>query len=206
MKLVVPSRSSKNLLEKATAEYQNQLPGSPGESHLLARGISQQSIEHFRLGYVNSPISGDERYKGRLSIPYLTVTGVVTMRFRTTTDEDPKYLSVSGDPGRPFNVADLSGSAIFLTEGEIDAITLHQMGYASLGIPGATQWNSLYCRLLRFRRTYLLADGDKAGRDFAEAVGSDIRGLTVLHMPSGEDVNSMFVNKGISYFEELING
>ena len=128
------------------------------------------------------------------------------MRFRTTTDEDPKYLSVSGDSGRPFNVADLSGSVIFLTEGEIDAITLHQMGYSALGIPGATQWNGLYCRLLRFRRVFLLADGDKAGRDFAEAVGSDIRGLTVLHMPSGEDVNSMYVAKGSKYFEELISG
>jgi len=126
------------------------------------------------------------------------------MRFRSTTDEDPKYLSVSGDSGRPFNVADLNGSAIFLTEGEIDAITLHQIGYSAIGIPGATQWNVIYSRLLRYRSVTLLSDGDKAGRDFAEAVGSDIRGLTVLHMPSGEDVNSMYQLKGAEYFEELI--
>lgn len=206
MKLVVPSRSSKNLLEQATSEYQSQLPESPGESHLLARGISQEAIQHFRLGYVASPISGDERYRGRLVIPYLTVSGVVQTRFRTTTDEDPKYLSSSGDSGRPFNVASLAeaGSFWIITEGEIDAITLWQLGYNAIGIPGRTMWDRLYVRLLRHRRVILLADGDKAGRELAEDVGNDLPGLTVIHMPAGEDVNSMYNKHGAAYFKEIL--
>jgi len=206
---LVPPRSTKNLLERASAAYQSQLVGSPGESHLLERGITKETIERFRLGFVDSPLLGDERFYGRISIPYQTVTGIVSIRFRVTTatktETTKKYLSSAGDPGRPFNVQSLDriNKICYLTEGEMDAIILDQMGLTSIGIPGAQAWNPIFGRILRHRNVVLLADGDKAGRELADTVGKQTR-IKVVSMPADEDVNSMYLNLGADKFLEWI--
>jgi len=201
---LVPPHSTKNLLERATEVYRSQLPGSPGEFHLSGRGITIETMQKFRLGYVADPLLGDEYYIGRISIPYLTASGVVSVRYRTAAEAKPKYLSSPGDVGRPFNVLALgSNNKVYVTEGEMDAITLDQMGLTAIGIPGATQWQRVYGRILRFRTVVVLADGDQAGRDFADAISRDIR-VKVIHMPDGEDVNSVYCSMGEEKFLEWI--
>jgi DNA primase len=202
---IVPPYSTKQLLEKATEEYQNQLRASPGLSHLLVRGFTEDTIQKFRLGYVEAPLSGDEKYVGRISIPYQTVSGVVALRYRTVIDERPKYLSMDGFKTRPFNVAALGlSSTVYITEGEMDAITLDQMGLCAIGIPGAQSWQSAYRRFLRFTRVILICDGDEAGRNLADRVTQDVPHLKVINMADGEDVNSIYVALGEQRLKELI--
>lgn len=200
----MPSRSTKITLEKATQEYQSQLTGSPGASHLLVRGITNETIERFRLGYVEVPLLGDERFVGRISIPYLTVSGVVQLRYRTTLEGwKPKYDQYKGEGTRPFNVSTIgSQETIYIVEGEIDAITLDQAGYSAIGIPGATNWSKVYRRILRHHSCVVLADGDKAGREFADRVSQDVRCKTIV-FPDDEDVNSLYA-KHPDYLMELI--
>ena len=204
----VPSRSLKNLLEEHTTEYQSQLSGSPGESHLLERGVTPEAIQHFRLGYVGEPAQGDDYYRGRISIPYTTVTGVVSIRFRSLeVDPEKKYLTVQGESARPYNVDCLKkAKLLILTEGEIDTIICWQMGLASLGIPGADAWNPLWARFLRFRKVVMFADGDDAGKRCAATVKKDVPSLIVFSMPWKKDVNDMYLDKGETYFRSLLNG
>lgn len=211
---VVPSRSTKNGLEIATAEYGRQLSGSPGESLLLERGITKETQAAFRLGYVESPLTGDESYQGYITIPYLTVSGVTTMRFRKTEGDGPKYLSFPGDIGRPYNVGSLYGAGpIFVTEGELDAVVGHQCGLLTVGFPGAQSWTHkvdgrsigrVFSRLFRFREVFVLADGDEAGKMFAETVRKDVEGAKVIEMHPGGDVNSMFLEHGEQYLREWV--
>lgn len=193
-------------LETATAEYQDQLKGSRGESALSERGISTETQEAFRLGYVECAVPGDERFTGYISIPYLTVNGVVSMRFRQCATEDgPKYLSVHNDLSRPFNVSNLfHDGPVFITEGEMDAIIGDQCGLLTVGFPGAQSWRPVFARMFRFRQVLVLADGDSSGRQFANTVAKDIYGSRVIDMGSKEDVNSVYVHYGERYLREWV--
>lgn len=154
---------------------------------------------------MDTPISGDESYVGHISIPYLTAAGVVSMRYRKVTGEGPKYLSVHGDKGRPYNVGSLlKGDPIFITEGELDAVVLTQIGVAAVGLPGAATWRNVFSRLFRFRVVYVLQDGDDAGQQFGETVCKDIPGSKGIDMGAGRDVNSIYLDHGVSYLKEWI--
>lgn len=197
MTFVLPSRTMKDGLEQATQDYQLQLKESPGEQSLLSRGITRESLEDFRLGYVANPSPGDDRFEGHIAIPYLTVSGVVTMRFRRVIGEGSRYNGHSGAQAWPFNVRALQTEGpIFVCEGELDAIVATQCGLPAIAFPGANSWKRVYGRMLRFHEVYVLADGDEAGRKFAEAVARDVPGTKIAEMPPGEDVNSVFLSSG----------
>lgn len=202
MDVIVPSVNTKNILELSTKEYETQLPESPGEQSLLARGISRETQNHFRLGYVESPLTGDSSYRSRITIPYLTITGVVAIRYKaSTTESRSKVLSSPGDSGRPYNVAALSGvGPIFICEGEPDTWTAWQLGMNALGFPGAEAWRSTYSRMLRFHQLRVFAHGDTAGRKFAEEVARDCAGTQIIDLPDKQDVNSLY-QQDPEYFE-----
>lgn len=139
-------------------------------------------------------------------IPYLTSSGVVQMRFRRMGDGGAKYMGDKGVKGRPFNTMALSSNSrvVYLTEGEIDAMTLAQMGLPAVGIPGADLWNPLFARIFKWRKVIILVDGDTdiirdgktAGGLFADAVSRDLSEYLVVSMPDGEDVNSVYCLEG----------
>lgn len=146
------------------------------------------------------PLPGDGEYAGRLAIPYITADGsVVDMRFRSLTQEGPKYLSKPGAVSRLFNVKDLltSSDTIYLTEGEIDAMTLHQIGIPAVGIPGANQ-HQRHWRLLfeDFDQIRVICDGDQAGRDFGKRMAAEVENVTVIHLDDGLDVNEIYTSGG----------
>jgi hypothetical protein len=78
--VLVPSDSLRTSLELATARYEQSL--DQAARYLEERKISLQVARDFRLGVVSDPLKEHEGYTGRLAIPYLTPTGVATIRFR----------------------------------------------------------------------------------------------------------------------------
>ncbi|MBP2972703.1 toprim domain-containing protein [Mycobacterium tuberculosis] len=86
---------------------------------------------------------------------------------------------------------------IAITEGEIDAITAQVCGLPAVGVPGASMWKPYMRELfLGYRTVYILADGDDAGTQFANAVAATLANSRVIPMPPGEDVNSLVISKG----------
>jgi twinkle protein len=99
-----------------------------------------------------------------------------------------KYLSIDRDKGKKkirvekncqpclfgWQALNLSAREIVLTEGEIDAMTLHQYGYNALSLPfgggeaGKHNWLVYeYDRLSHFDRIYLCLDQDEVGKKTA---------------------------------------
>ena len=167
-------------------------------------------IARFRLGFVAEPEVGHEYYRDRLAIPYLRRSAagdwsVVSMKFRAVpgiSDSGKKYLGLSGDSDRLFNTVDavLSEDWIAITEGEIDALTASAYGIPAVGVSGATKWKDHWTEIfLGYEMVYVLADGDKAGQDFAEMVAGKLRGapVAIIPMDDGEDVNSMISKYGV---------
>lgn len=196
------SSAQKQLLERASQAYEANI--HLAEEYLAKRGLSLADARNARLGVVVEPVQGHEYFRGRLSIPYVTQSGVVDIRFRTLAHDEPKYLGLPAARTGMYNVKDLltSSDYIAVTEGEIDALTLHyKVGIPAVGLPGANSWKSHYRRLLQdFDTIYIFSDGDQPGRDFAKTIAKEVRGVVALEMPEGEDVNSMFLAHGRDYF------
>lgn len=200
------SASQKELLGKAAAKYAESIQAAG--DYLQSRGITKEAALAVSLGVVTEPEPGHEQYLGRLSIPYITKTGVVDLRFRSLNPAvEPKYMGMTGAETKMYNVTDIekAGDYIAVCEGEIDTITLSKLvGIPAVGVPGSNAWKHHYTRLLAdFERVYIFADGDTSGRDFANSLARELP-VTILQLPDGEDVNSMFVSEGKQYFLDRI--
>ena len=100
------SELQKNLLGLATQKYSANI--YQAEDYLRQRGISLEVARLARLGVVVEPEPGQEQFAGRLSIPYVTKTGVVDLRFRSLNPAvEPKYMGMTGAETKMYNVLDI---------------------------------------------------------------------------------------------------
>jgi DNA primase len=211
-----PSLPEKSLLGGAAESYHQQLL-SQKESELyryliVERGLTLETIKHFRLGVAQgqdvSP--NHESKRGWLTIPYLSPTGVLSMRFRRPPDSDhqAKYWSPAGSKSRVFNTNALlnPGHWIAICEGEFDTMAATQAGIPAVGFPGVKSWQP-YCRhmLSGFSRIVVLADNDDKdgqGAKFGEMIAEQLEGVEVALAPPGHDVNSTLKELGIHGLRE----
>lgn len=206
----VPSSSLRAFLEEATGRYLECLPGSPAEEYLIAqRGLTRETIERFALGYVKDPLPGHENMRGRIAIPYLSPSGsVMSIRFRKVGDETKhkKYLSMPHDPPRIYNTTalEMAETGIVICEGEIDTQTSEQVGFPSVGIPGAEAWQRPWYRLfMQYNVVYMFHDDDTAGVKLAETIGAQLDNLRPIPMTGG-DVNSFVRDNGPDALREKV--
>jgi DNA primase len=194
----------KELLGKAAAGYAENI--YQAEDYLRSRGIPLEVARLASLGVVAEPETGHEAFKGRLSIPYITKTGVVDLRFRSLNPAvEPKYMGMTGAETKMYNVLDVERASDFIgvCEGELDTLTLSAcVGIPCVGVPGANSWKKHYTRLLAdFERVFVFADGDQPGTEFARSLARELP-VTIIQLPDGHDVNSMFVQEGVDYFNQ----
>lgn len=194
----------KELLGKAAAGYAENI--YQAEDYLKSRGIPLEIARLASLGVVAEPETGHEAFKGRLSIPYITKTGVVDLRFRSLNPAvEPKYMGMTGAETKMYNVLDVERANDFIgvCEGELDTLTLSAcIGIPCIGVPGANSWKKHYTRLLAdFERVFVFADGDQPGTEFARSLARELP-VTIIQLPDGHDVNSMFVQEGVDYFNQ----
>jgi len=192
------SKSQKELLEKATESYAQNLQEIV--PYLQSRGITEQTATMFRLGFVREPEMGHEPYVGKLAIPYLTPTGVIDIRFRSlNSDGGPKYMSRPGATTHIFNINALSNDSdvLAICEGELDTVVATQAGFSAVGLPGANNWKSFYNRVLAdWSKVILLCDGDNAGREMAKHLSRELDNVFPVFMPEGQDVNDVYLAEG----------
>lgn len=200
------SHSQKELLGRATERYAENI--YQAEAYLKQRGIPLEVARLARLGVVVEPETGHEAFAGRLSIPYITKTGIVDLRFRSLNPAvEPKYMGLTGAETKMYNVLDVerAGDFIGVCEGELDTLTMSAcIGIPCIGVPGANSWKRHYTRLLAdFERVFVFADGDQAGTEFARSLARELP-VTIVQLPDGEDVNSMYVQYGLDYIRSKV--
>lgn len=196
----------KELLGKATEKYAANI--HLAQEYLEGRGISLATARLAQLGVVVEPEPGHEQYTGRLSIPYVAKTGVVDIRYRSLNPAvEPKYMGMTGAETKMYNVLDIeqAGDFIGVCEGELDTLTMSRcVDIPCVGVPGANSWKKHYTRLLAdFERVFIFADGDQPGTEFARSLARELP-VTIIQLPDGEDVNSVYVQHGAGYFYSRI--
>ena len=178
------------------------------EEYLQSRGLTVEEAKLFHLGVVDTPLPSHESYAGRLSIPYITPSGVVDIRFRSITHQEPKYMGIPGAKTTMFNAQAVlnSGNFICVTEGEIDCITVVvKTQYPAVGIPGANNWKPYYTRILDdFETVIVLADGDNPGLEFGKKISRELGNVSIVQMPEGHDVNSIVIKEGGEWLSDRI--
>lgn len=141
-------------------------------------------------------------------------------RFRRLHECDgPKMLSPKGmgSPQSPY----LWGQAVFgqfssdwgqqplwIVEGEVDALSLWQIGKVAVASPGASvwPWGRELAREATRRPIYVVGDGDKAGRQFVNTVHASAPGAITRAAiwPSGMDANDLLLNGCLEAETEMI--
>ncbi len=172
------------------------------------RGLTRESVRSFRLGFVGAePAAGHDDYVNRLSIPYVTRAGLVTIRYRAIVDgHKPKYINPAKDPNRLYNPEAFfqRSSWIAICEGEIDTITATQCGIPAVGVKGVDSWEKWFSRPFKGYRVCILADGDpedavtgrRPGRELVRRIQEDLPEAVPFYMPEGDDVNSYVLKYG----------
>jgi len=202
--------------------YTRQLSqSSEAMEYLVRRGLTEATIDYFRLGYVAEPADGYARYRGAITIPYLNPNrSVRVMRFRfLDPNRKPKYESFKGGSKHLFNVAATAQDKVWVCEGEFDAMILSQMGYPAVAVGGTngftTDWKYLF---VNAEEVSLVFDNDTArkksdGTEFypgqeaanriASILGPVVENLRVLRLPTGMDVTDLYLSDRGS-LQELI--
>ena len=207
MTSLVPSEDMKRLLADRTQEYQSQFEDSQEALTYWVeqRGLSKDLASHLRIGYVETPRPGDQRFQGCLTIPYIQPAGVTWMKFRRLTGNGPKYDAVSGLSGRIYNTPILpTARSLVITEGEIDCATFLEIGIPAVGVPGANSWKKEWNRIFRNRKVIVFCDGDEAGAKLGSTLTNVIYGCRVVEAPPGEDANSCYLKFGPEYLREQV--
>lgn len=165
------------------------------------RGISDKTIDRFRLGWHN----------GWSTIP-IFIDGIF-INFQIRRDEPNKRIKswYRGTGSQLFNsdLLKLTPSVI-IAESPTDAILLQQYGFPAIShTAGATGWSvKWFASFMKLKNIFILYDNDKAGnkgaKKVAEHLGEDrCRVYTFEGYADKYDVGDFFLNGGTS--EELTN-
>ncbi len=191
--------------------------------HLKSQGCDLNlAVEGGLLGLSSKTGRPYDPFRARLMFPIRNTGGECIAFGGRIIDgrDEAKYINSHDSPiykkGEHLYGLDLAAKAIrvtrtvFLTEGYMDVLTLHQYGYENaVGGLGTALTDQQVQRLLGYSpKIMLLYDGDGAGRKAALAAAFKFlsRGaaVRVISQPEGEDIDSLLRGRGKDAFEELI--
>lgn len=216
----LPDEQQLAILEAATEFYHIGLTENEEAFRYLRyeRGLTIETITKFRLGWSSGGLLthlkkkgfdtdeikktglvdrfGQDVLQGYITIPYLLMGQPVQIRGK---DPKAKYYTISGDKARMFNKdALVEAETVVICEGEFDAMTLDQLGFKVVGLPGAGQFNEHWAEAFEdVRRVYVCMDNDRAGRAGAEKIGTMLgQKVRIVEMPEGSDINDWVAKEG----------
>lgn len=162
------------------------MEGSSGMEYLQGRGLSAKTIQHFGIGF-DPAFQAEAQTWQAVIIP--TGQGSYVARnigVKADDEEQKKNRVRKRGPSVPFNLAALSEDAsVFITEGEIDALSVIECGAQAVGLGSTANIDALLRYIddhkIQPLHPLLLCldndeDGEKATRKLAEELGR--RGIT----------------------------
>lgn len=136
-------------------------PQSKVMAWLKARGLTDETIAAFKVA--SSPDDTS------VVLPYLRDGELVNVKTRLLADKTRMFQAKDAEPCLfGWHLIDPKRRMVCITEGEFDAMALHQLGFAALSCnagAGNHQWiDSDWERLQRFSDIFICYDDDEAGR------------------------------------------
>lgn len=177
---------------------------SPGRAYLRARGINDNTISTFYLGYHHATTHLQWGHTqvwlpSGIVFPYLHDGRLWSINLRRINGQEPKYVKAKGSANAVFVAGEIRPSTlVVLVEGEIDALSLYQetRGFNVAAVATGSSTGGYLPRWISMiacgRAVVLAFDADQAGEQAASrwkrAFPSAVRLL-----PTAHDVNAMHV-------------
>ena len=136
---------------------------------LAGKGITPQTIDDYMLGL-------DGR---RVTIPIYDRQGMIVniRKYKPNSrDSDKKTISLTGyGQARLYPIASLDSDEVILTEGELKALLLNQIGFTAMSpTGGASTWSEDWNTWFSNKRVVLIYDIDDGGRAGANRVAKNV--------------------------------
>lgn len=162
-------------------------------NHLISKGYTTEQIKE--SGLANH--YGNDYFKDEIIFPYQQFGRAIQIRGK-------KINGITrGLPGvqtMPYGLDSILGEVtVVCTEGEIDCLTMQQLGYNAIGLPGVHTFKDEWLEFLEdAKRIYIVFDADNAGKSGAEKLASKVgQRARIVELPKkGLDVNDWFVKYG----------
>jgi len=185
--------------------------GTPARQLLSERGLTDETMRRWRLGYQPSDAYEDPSVWGLegkriwlprgIVIPWHMDGQLWQVKFRRPDPSDPKYISVRGGTPVLYGADTLAAhDVIVLPEGELDAVLLEQhcgdlVGVATLGSASRRPDALAADHLLGARVILTLCDSDTAGERGADRLAGLMSRAIRVRVPVGKDATD-FVKAG----------
>lgn len=189
-------------------EYAKQLSGENRIYLREVRGLSDEVIKKYEIGFCRRhpkyPKDGCER----LSIPISKDGGIVNIRFHAigeTKEGTPKDLPYQRDLPYAtwlFPEGQLKNDVVWLCEGEPDTLSAISHGLSAITVTGgASSWRKEFTPLFKNKKVYIVYDCDEAGRKGAKKIARVLRNVAQvkvvdLGLNEGEDTTDWFGTYG----------
>lgn len=191
--------------KKAEAEYIRRCIADADYSYLRTRGISEETQKRFSIG--------TDKKKNWLVIPY-TEDYRVARPMGDIPPNKAKYDFTTGERPCLFNEAVMdSGKPFFVTEGEIDALSIEELGYPAVAMGGAYNTSKTVEAMTKHPLcglAILFLDADDTGRSNQEALKKMCEERQLLCLPAVfpphlpfKDANEALINDGYGLNEFL---
>jgi twinkle protein len=196
--------------EKKAIEAHERLLTDPDAVNYITetRGISIETVKAFKIGL---QIDRDE--SRWLTIPHYEKGKLINIKSRSLPPVEKTFRRVKDCRSILFNgdAIETRGDEIYITEGELDALTLIDQGIKNaVGITtGAGSFDPLWIDQLQAVKKIILCydpdeTGQKGSREAARRLGYD-RCFNVV-LPDGQDVNEYFKGShDLFEFQSLVN-
>lgn len=197
-------------------------PGNPGLVYMQARGLSLETLNRFKVGYASKWKHPKTKhlekvpFSPRVIIP-TSPTSYLARDIRdakTLKDSEKRYTKSKVSSVRVFNAEVLKNAkeTVFVVEGEIDAMSISEVGGLSVGLGSASNTRFLVEAVKENKPEagmIILPDNDEAGKRSAAELEkalteAGVQVSTANIFGSCKDANEMLV-KDREKLEALIN-
>ena len=167
----MPERETKAY--KRPSKPQCQAPKAGVVEWLKGRGLTDKTLADFKIA---EQIQGCKTYA---VFPYLRDGVLVNVKYRNVAEKKDMRQEGGAEPCLfGWHLIDPKCRTVAITEGEIDAMSLHQCGIPALSVnagAGNHQWlENDWDRLDRFSEILLFLDSDEAGQEGAQELAKRI--------------------------------
>jgi len=192
---------SKDFTEKAKVLHNNLLESEIGLSYISSRGLSNETLEHFMLGY--------DKERNAISIPHFKRNEVVAIKYRFLEGEQ-RYGSEKGGMHWVFNEDGINEGrnkqGILIAEGEFDAMSAWQAGIKNvIGCNGKDDRGTWIELVSSIPRIYIAFDNDQSGKDASLKLATRL-GVDKCYELGIEDkdLNEFFKNKTMDEYRDVV--
>lgn len=154
--------------------YEQALWSNPAAlEYIRSRGLSDETIKHFRLGYVKE---GDGDW---IAIPHMQQGKLWNFKFRRFAGGEKTFKRITGQPTVLYNMdgVNLQKKTICIVESETDCMAAWQMGITNVvGFTGGAktfkpEWLQIFTH---FSTVYIILNNDEVGQQGARKVAEKI--------------------------------